>query len=519
MTRRSFLKAMGLSTLATTLPQCVRAASSSARPAPRNIVFILADDIGYGDISCYGSTPNLTPFIDTYVKRGLQFMDAHATAATCTPSRFSIFTGEYAWRHPGLAIAQGDAALMIDPRLTTLPKLMQASGRVTGAVGKWHLGLGLGPGKTNWNGDIKPNANDVGFDYAFLMAATADRTPCVYVENSRVVGADPKDPIDVSYVKNFPGEADGIRDRATLKMDWDYGHNQAVVNGIGRIGYMKGGHAARWIDEDMADIFVEKANAFMEANKDKPFFLYLGTNDIHVPRVPHPRFVGSTPFGPRGDATRQFDDTVRRIVEKLQALGIEEDTLVLISSDNGPMVNDGYKDQAVEKLGDHRPAAQWRGHKYTPYEGGHRVPCIAVWPKAIAPGRTSHALFSLVDLGATFTALVAGAEALPKGTLPDSFDQSGLFLYDDTHATRTNLIAQNYQLNLRDKHWKYIVPRAEGDNPKGNRDPLNGELYNLETDPAETTNLAKVHPERARAMYNTILSALRTGHTRPNYAN
>lgn len=514
MNRRTFLKVMGLGSMVT-LQASVAQAVLTPRRQPKNIVLILADDIGYGDMSCYGTTPNLTPFIDGYVKRGIQFMDAHTTASTCTPSRFAMFTGEYAWRHPGLAVAQGDAALLIDPKTMTLPKLMQASGRVTGAVGKWHLGLGLGPGKTNWNAEIAPNAKDVGFDYSFLMAATADRTPCVYVENSRVVGADPNDPIEVSYHHNYPGELDGVRDRATLKMDWDYGHNQAVVNGIGRIGYMKGGKKARWVDEDMADIFVEKANAFIEANKDKPFFLYLGTNDIHVPRVPHPRFVGSTPFGPRGDATRQFDDTVQRVIEKLQALGLEEDTLVIISSDNGPMVNDGYKDQAVEKLGNHRPTAHWRGHKYTPYEGGHRVPFIAVWPSAITPNRKCHEMISLVDMGATLAALVD--VPLPAGTLPDSFDQSQLFLSAGAPSARTAVIAQNYQLNIRDKQWKYIVPRAEGDNPRGGRDPLNGELYNLDADPSETFNVVKDYPEQARKMYNAILTAVRNGHTRPNF--
>jgi arylsulfatase A-like enzyme len=182
------------------------------------------------------------------------------------------------------------------------------------------------------------------------------------------------------------------------------------------------------------------------------------------------------------------------------------------------MVNDGYKDQAVEKLGDHRPAAHWRGHKYTPYEGGHRVPCIAVWPAGITANRKSHAMLSLVDLGATLTALVNETMTLPKGALPDSFDQSKVFLYDDNYAVRTAVIAQNYQLNIRDKQWKYIVPRAEGDNPKGGRNPLNGELYNLEIDPAETNNVAKDNPERSRAMYNAILTAIRNGYTRPDYA-
>ena len=345
------------------------------------------------------------------------------------------------------------------------------------------------------------------------MAATADRTPCVYVENGLVVGLDPNDPIEVNYQRNYPGEPDGKRDRASLKMDWDFGHNQAVVNGIGRIGYMKGGQKARWVDEEMADVFVEKACAFIEQNKDKPFFLYLGTNDIHVPRVPHPRFVGKTPFGPRGDATYQFDDSVRRVIEKLRALGLERDTLVVITSDNGPMVNDGYKDRAEELLGSHKPAGDWRGHKYTPYEGGHRLPFIVSWPGAIPGGRDNPALLSLVDLGATFAAL--RGVPLPQAALPDSFDQSATFLDPAAPSARANIICQDYQLNLREGKWKYIVPRPAGNAPGPKNNPLNGQLYDLEADPGETTNLVKRHPERAKAMYATLLKAIADGRTRP----
>lgn len=517
MNRRSFLKAFGLGAAALAVAprafaETVNQAGSAPVKRPRNILFILADDLGWGDVSCYGATPGLTPFLDDYAKGGVRFTDAHSPASTCTPTRYAIFTGQYAWRKPGTGIAPGDSALLIDPAMTTLPKLMQQSGMVTGAVGKWHLGMGPGPGKTDWNKPIKPSGNDVGFDYTFLMAATADRTPCVYVENGTVVGLDPNDPIEVNYKHNYPGEADGKRDRASLKMDWDFGHNQAVVNGIGRIGYMKGGKKARWVDEDMADVFVEKACAFMEQNKDRPFFLYLGTNDIHVPRVPHPRFVGKTPFGPRGDVTVQFDDSVRRVIEKLRELGLEKDTLVVITSDNGPMVNDGYKDRAVELLGDHKPAGDWRGHKYTPYEGGHRLPFIVRWDGVIAAG-TNDALVSLVDLGATFAAL--RGVAVPQEALPDSFDQSATFLDSAKPSARGNLICQDYRLNLREGNWKYIVPGPAGNTPGPKNNPLNGELYDLTTDPAEKTNLVKRQPERAKAMYATLLKAIQAGRTRP----
>lgn len=516
MNRRAFLKSLGLgvAALAAAPRLSAAAAAAASAPRPRNILFILADDIGWGDMSCYGTTPGLTPFIDEYVKSGVRFTDAHSTAATCTPTRYAIFTGQYAWRKPGVQVAPGDAALLIDTNIPTLPKLLQQSGMVTGAVGKWHLGMGPGPGKTNWNKQISPSGNDIGFDYTFLMAATADRTPCVYVENGLVQGLDPNDPIEVSYHHNYPGELDGVRDRATLKMDWDYGHNQAVVNGIGRIGYMKGGKKARWVDEDMGDIFVEKSIAFMEKNKDRPFFLYLGTNDIHVPRVPHPRFVGKTPFGPRGDATYQFDDCVRRVIEKLRELGLEKDTLVVISSDNGPMVNDGYKDQAVELLGSHKPAGHWRGHKYTPYEGGHRLPFIVCWPGTIPGGGTNPALVSLADLGATFAAL-RGITTLPEGSLPDSFNQAATILDPAQPSARKTLICQDYQLNIRDAEWKYIMPQARTNWVLGSEDPLKGQLYHLPTDPSETQNLVGKHPDKARALYAELHQAVKSGRTRP----
>lgn len=511
ITRRNFLKAFGLGCASFALSGNLPLATSPRKP--RNIVFILADDLGWGDVSCYGTTPNLTPFIDGYAQQGVLFTDAHSPASTCTPTRYAIFTGCYAWRRPGTGIAQGDAALLINPELETLPKLMQRSGMVTGAIGKWHLGMGLGPGKTNWNAPIKPSANDIGFDYTFLMAATADRTPCVYVEDGRVVNLDPNDPIEVNYHRNYPGEPDGVRDRATLKMDWHHGHNQAVVNGIGRIGYMKGGEKARWVDEDMADIFVDKACQFIEKHQAEPFFLYLGTNDIHVPRVPHPRFVGSTPFGPRGDATRQFDDSVRRVIEKLRALGLEKETLVVISSDNGPVVNDGYMDEAVEKLGDHRPAAHWRGTKYTPFEGGHRVPFIAVWEGQIPAGKRSHALISLVDLGHTFATLRGVTPA--HDALPDSFDVHEALLDPEKASPRRAIISQDWYMSYREGEWKYVVPRRAGNAPGETTNLLNGELYHLTEDCSETKNVVAQYPEKAKALFQSLLKAIQDGRTRP----
>ena len=319
----------------------------AAQPGPNVIVF-LTDDLGYGDVSCYGSKAIQTPNVDRLAKGGLRFTDAHAAAATCTPSRYSLLTGEYAWRKKGTGVLPGDAALIIEPGRTTLPSMLRQAGYTAGVVGKWHLGLGAG--EVDWNGEIKPGPLEIGFDYSFIMAATGDRVPCVYLENHRVVGLDPADPIRVSYKEPFPGEPTGRKNPELLKMYPSHGHDMAIVNGISRIGYMSGGKSALWKDEEMADRFTEKALAFLDRNCTRPFFLYFASHDPHVPRVPHPRFVGKTALGPRGDAIVQLDWCLGEVLNKLDQLKLADNTLVLFSSDNGPVVDDGYKDQAVEKL-------------------------------------------------------------------------------------------------------------------------------------------------------------------------
>ena len=266
-----------------------------AQTTPRpNIVLIYMDDLGYGDTSAYGSTTIRTPNMDRIAREGVRFTSGYATSATCTPSRFSLLTGKYAWRQQGTGVLPGNASLIIDPARPTLPSLLQKAGYRTGIVGKWHLGLG-GPGGPDWNSRITPGPNEVGFAYSFIMAATGDRVPTVYVENGRVVGLDPSDPIRVDYEKPVGDWPTGKANPELLTTQRpSHGHDQTIVNGVSRIGYMTGGKAALWRDQDMGDTFTRKAISYIEQHQREPFFLFFATHEPHVPRVPHERFVGTS---------------------------------------------------------------------------------------------------------------------------------------------------------------------------------------------------------------------------------
>jgi len=476
-------------------------AAAPSEPRP-NIILIYADDLGYGDVGCYGAAAVKTPNVDKLAQSGLRFTGGYCSSATCTPSRYSLLTGEYAFRKKGTGVLPGDAGLIIEPGRTTLPSILRQAGYATAAVGKWHLGLGQ-TGKIEWNGDVKPGPLEVGFDYSFIMAATGDRVPCVYIENHRVVGLVSEDPIFVNYKEPFPGERIGKTNRESLKMDWRAGHNMAVVNDIGRIGYMKGGKAALWQDEDMADQFTKHALAFIERSKDKPFFLYFATHDIHVPRVPNPRHVGKTTMGPRGDAIAEFDWCVGELVRKLDELKLATNTLVVFTSDNGPVLDDGYKDFANEKLGSHRPAGPWRAGKYSLFEGGTRMPFVVNWPGRVKPGVTD-AMVSQVDFCATFAAL-AGQKPGPR-TMPDSINVLPALL-GQSSTGRDHIVEHANRLALREGNWKLIPPGNVNDGlgPWSTvKLPAPGGLYDLATDPGETKNVAAEHPERVTAMQEKL---------------
>ena len=455
-----------------------------------NIVVIYVDDLGYGDVSSYGATAVNTPNVDKLATEGVKFTDAHCSASTCTPSRYSLLTGRYAFRK-NAAVLPGDAPLLISTERETLPKMLQKNGYKTAVVGKWHLGLGNG--NVDWNGKVSPGPLEIGFDYSYLIPSTGDRVPSVMLENHHVVGLDQEDPIEINYKKKVGTDPTGNENPDLERYASDDFHGKTIVNGVARIGYMSGGNSARFRDETVPYQMLNKARLFIDENQSEPFFLYFAFHDIHVPRLPDTPFQGATEMGVRGDAIVQMDYITGELVKHLEKRGLKENTIIVFSSDNGPVLDDGYADQAVELLGDHKPAGPYRGNKYSAYEAGTRVPTIITWPGTIKPGE-SDALLTQTDLYASFAELI-GHDLAPYEA-PDSYAMWSAFA-GETDKGRDFMLEESVTLSLRHKNYKYIHPtkkkagwiKKEKNIESGTS--LQPQLYDLSKDVGETTNIAE----------------------------
>jgi len=461
-----------------------------------NIVFIYLDDLGYGDLSCYGATEIKTPNIDALANGGVRFTNGYATSATCTPSRYGLLTGVYPWRNKDAKILPGSAPLLIGKDQLTIPKMLKEKGYQTAVVGKWHLGLGTGI--VDWNQQLDAGPNDVGFDYSYIMAATQDRVPTIYIDNGKVVNLDSKDPISVNYDKNFPGQPTGKENPELLSMKWHHGHNSSIVNGIPRIGYVSGGASANWSDVDLADHFLAKAQTYVKSHKENPFFLYYALNQPHVPRTPNPRFVGKSGMGPRGDVILEADYCVGEIIKTLKEEGVLDNTLIMFSSDNGPVLNDGYYDDAVEKIGNHKPNGPLRGGKYSLLEAGTRVPFFTYWKGQIKP-LVSDALVCQIDLLESIAKLVnVDVKSTDSQELLDVFKGKSA-------KGRTNLVIEaNTKTAFRQGDWMMIPPYPgdpileEVNIEMGNDKEF--QLYNLKNDIGQKNNLAKAQPKKLKEL-------------------
>lgn len=473
------------------------ASHAAAQPDQKpNIIVILADDVGWGDTGCYGATKIRTPHLDRLAAGGLRFTNSYAPASVCTPTRYALLTGQYPWRRDAIGlnkgVANGDSPILIPPGSATLPGLLQKAGYRTGAVGKWHLGFGNS--KPDYNNELKPGPLEVGFDEFFGLPATNDRIPTVFVRDHRVVGLDPADPIRYSY-DNAPEAHAGMTRMAA---------------GGQRIGWMSGGKAAFWKDTEIADTFTEEATAFIARNKSRPFFLYFSPHNVHAPTIPHPRFLNTSGLGKRADMLLELDWSVGELMQRLEAHGLTDKTVVVFSSDNG-----AYK---TDEQG-HRPNGPWRGEKSQLWEGGIRGPLLVRWPGRIAPG-VSDALVGLIDLTATMAA-IAG-ETLAPDAAPDSFSLLPLLLGKAPAGVRDHLILMSGKGDraIRQGQWKYIPDLATADGWKaaGKVDPgtpAKPGLYDLAVDPGEKNNLHAAHPEISARLANQLQQAQSAKSTRP----
>ena len=467
-----------------------------------NVIILYADDLGYGDLSCYGACDFNTPALDKLAKSGIRFTNGHSTSAVCTPARYSLLTGEYPFRNDDAKILEGNAKCIIDSDCYTLPKLFKQADYKTAVVGKWHLGLG--DGTIDWNDYITNSPNDIGFDDSFIFPATNDRVPCVYIQNHRVVNLDKNDPITVSYDSVCPFDEIETYDKNPEKVivKSSHGHGNSIVNGVGRLGYMRGGKSAVWKDEDLAETFLSKSVNFIEENKNQPFFLYYALHQPHVPRMPNPKFVGATNQGARGDVIVEMDWCVGELIKKLEELGIRDNTMIIFSSDNGPVVDDGYMDDAEKRMGTHKPAGPLRGGKYSMFEGGARVPLLISYPDKIKP-RESNALFSHVDFLASFANMLD--IPLDRNVARDSQDMLDVVMgKDDIGREQLIFQAQGGGIVVCEERWAYLHPNQNNSYHSNKKMELGNDchpqLYNLLVDVGQKENLAEAYPEIVKKM-------------------
>jgi len=496
------------------LPRNVLGAETARGKAPPNVVLIFADDLGYGDVGCYGATKLKTPNIDRLASEGRMFTDAHSASAVCTPSRYALLTGEYPFRKGLTRPVFLKTGLVIDTNRQTIADVMKEAGYATACIGKWHLGFGKQA--PNWNGELKPGPLELGFDYYFGVPVVNSHPPFVFVEDDRVVGLVPDDPFVFgkrAKTREFPEK---------MKLT--------------QIGGADAAHAL-YDDEFVGTKLTEKAVGWIQQQHNKPFFLYLATTNIHHPFTPHPRFQGTSECGRYGDFVHELDWIVGEVMKTLEDQGVAENTLVIFTSDNGGMFNMGGQD--AWDAG-HRVNGELLGFKFGAWEGGHRVPFIVRWPGEVEADSASDQLICNVDMLATLAALTG--TVIREGQACDSVNVLPAFIREPEQPLREQLILvakEPTHLALRQGNWVYIGAQGSGgytgtkrgghsfggpaaisyagyvnsdiEDGKIKRNAPPAQLYDLTGDLKQTKNLYREHPETAARMRKLLEQHVRGG--------
>jgi len=491
----------------------VSSSKTQAQNSP-NVVFIFVDDLGYGDVGCYGATKVQTPNIDKLATEGRKFTDAHTASAVCTPSRYALMTGEYPVRADIWGPLSTTNKLLIDTDKLTLGKVFQNKGYQTACIGKWHLGFGRE--SNDWQVPLGPGPNEVGFDYYWGVPQVNSGSPFVYVENKTIVGYNENDPL-VYLGRHYKGD---LKPSPTPTFP-----KEASVKSTNLFAGALKAHDI-YDDEKTGTYLTEKATDWISKNKNNPFFLYFATTNIHHPFTPAPRFKGTSQAGLYGDYIHELDWMVGEIVKSLEENGLTENTMIIFTSDNGAMLNYGGR-VAVEK--GHKINGDLLGFKFGVWEGGHRVPFIVKWPGKVPQNTVSNQLISTIDMLSTFATLTGQNKSLNLNdknsinVLPTFYGKSGVYRDELLLAPR-----KETNLGLRKGKWVYIPAKGSGGfggskpnqhawgGPAGvnfvggkNSDMAYGklkpnappaQLYNLEEDENQTTNVYNKYPEIVKDM-------------------
>ncbi len=494
-TRRQFIKTLGASAAMIAAGHRYLSAKDTVATNRPNIIFILADDMGYGDVNAYNPQSKIpTPNLDRLINSGVRFTDAHAAGSLCVPSRYGLITGEYMWRNKSIKKSgSGYSGSLISSEQTTVASLLKKQGYHTGCVGKWHLGLGPANQKTDFDNPISPSPNQIGFDYFFGLPASLDIPPYVYIENNRAT-----EPLDVDVSAS---ETPGAR--------WAAGK------------FWRAGKTTKTFKHDkVLQKFTSTGVKFIKdaAGESEPFFLYLPFTAPHTPWLPARKYRGKSAAGEYGDFAAQVDGCVGQIIDAVNKLKISKNTLIFFGSDNGAF---WIKDEI--KQYNHRANGPLRGQKGDIWEGGHRMPFAASWPGKIPAGKTSDQLICFTDLLATLADLTG--VKLPAAAGADSFSfLPALFGDNEKGKLRSSIIHKTSQFAVRQGDWKLITFLGSGGFTKPRvikpqKNGPTGQLYNLMIDPGETKNLYLTNPVKVKELTRLLEKQQQQGCSRPGFSS